>query len=145
MSTFCAGLTTGAGYTSTLPAFALVGGANKRLKVREITICNTGAAAVALKGCRLSTAGTPGTAATTDKQSDPEEGQTLVGTLRNTYTSTAPTTAEGGKRITLGAGATMVLGFPNGWTVPAVANAGVGFLLDSGTAQALMVDVTWDE
>lgn len=145
MTVVCAGLTTGSGYTATLPAFALVGSANKRLKVREISIFNTGAAAVALKACRVSTAGTPGTAATNSLQSDPEEGATLVGALRNTYTSTAPTTAEGGKRILLGAGAGIVLGFPNGWVVPATANAAVGFLLDTGTAQALTVDVTWEE
>lgn len=145
MAIVCAGLTTGSGYTSTLPAFALVGSANKRLKIREITVFNTGAAAVAIKGCRLSSAGTPGTAATNDRQSDPEESQTLVGALRGTYTSTAPTTVEGGKRLLVGAGSGIVLGFPNGWAVPAVANAGIGFLLDTGTAQALTVDVTWEE
>src|SRR5689334_19848323 len=99
MSKGIAGLTTSAGST-TLPICALVGSASARIRITEIAIFNTTSTAVNLVLCRLSTAGTPGTAATS-RLTDAADAATLVGTLRNTYTSTAPTTTELGYGIVL--------------------------------------------
>jgi hypothetical protein len=146
MSKFVAGLTTTAGST-TLPLAALVGGTGARIRIVEIGVFNTTTTAVNLVLCRLSTAGTPGTAATS-RLTDSADAATAVGALRNTYTSTAPTTTELGIGFPLGAavGAGLVLTFPDDvLTIPATANAGIGFLLESGTIQAVRLYVRWNE
>lgn len=147
MSKFAAGLTTSAGST-TLPLCALVGGAGARIRITEIGVFNTTATATSLVLCRLTTAGTPGTAATS-RLTDAADAATAVGTLRNTYTSTAPTTTELGIGFPLpGAiGAGLVLTFPDDTlTIPATAAAGIGLLVDTGgTGQACRVWFRWNE
>jgi hypothetical protein len=141
-----AGLTTSAG-TTTLPSWALVGSASGRIRITEIGVFNTTATACNVVLCRLTTAGTPGTAATS-RLTDAADAATLVGTLRNTYTGTAPTTTELGIGYPLAGaiGAGIVLTFPDDTlTIPAVANAGIGMLVESGTGQALRVYVRWSE
>src|SRR4051812_13721592 len=100
MARFTAGGLTTAGST-TLPIVALVGSTTVLARIREIGVFNTTATAVALKLCRVTTAGSPGAALTTSSMNiDPA---TPVATLRNTYTSTAPTTTDLGFRCVLGA------------------------------------------
>jgi hypothetical protein len=146
MSKFVAGLTTSAGST-TLPVAALVGGTGARIRITEIGVFNTTATACNLVLCRLSTAGTPGTAATS-RLTDMADGATAVGALRNTYTSTAPTTTELGIGFPLAAaiGSGMIMGFPDDvLTIDKVASAGIGLLVESGTGQALRVWFRWYE
>lgn len=146
MSKFVAGLTTTAGST-TLPLAALVGSASGRIRISEIGVFNTTSTAVNLVLCRLTTAGTPGTAATS-RLTDAADGATAVGTLRNTYTSTAPTTTELGIGFPLGAavGSGLILTFPDDTlTIPATANAGIGILLESGTIQVVRLWMRWNE
>ena len=146
MSKFAAGLTTAAGST-TLPICALVGGTGSRIRIAEIGVFNTTATAVNLVLCRLSTAGTPGTAATS-RVTDAADTTTAVGALRNTYTSTAPTTTELGIGFPLPAaiGAGLVLTFPDDTlTIAATANAAIGLLVESGTGQACRVYFRWYE
>lgn len=146
MSKFVAGLTTTAGST-TLPLAALVGGTGARIRITEIGIFNTTSTAVNLVLCRLSTAGTPGTAATS-RLTDAADAATAVGTLRNTYTSTAPTTTELGIGFPLGAavGSGLVMTYPDDvLTIDKVANAGIGILLESGTVQVVRVWFRWNE
>lgn len=146
MSKFVAGLTTTAGST-TLPLAALVGGTGGRIRITEIGVFNTTSTAVNLVLCRLSTAGTPGTAATS-RLTDAGDAAAAVGTLRNTYTSTAPTTTELGIGFPLSAavGSGVVLTFPDDTlTIPPTANAGIGFLLESGTVQVVRLWMRWHE
>lgn len=146
MSGFVAGGLSTAGST-TLPVFALVGSASVRCRVREIGVFNTTSTAVALKLCRLTTAGTPGTSLTVDKLS-PEDPTANVGALRNTYSSTAPTTSEVGFRAVLGAavGSGFVWTFEDYEFCTLVsANAGIGCLVENGTGQALQFYVKWRE
>jgi hypothetical protein len=146
MARFAAGLTTSAGST-TLPICALIGGTGARIRLREIGVFNTTTTAVNLVLCRLSTAGTPGTAATS-RNTDGSDPQTAVGALRNTYTSTAPTTADLGIRFPLGAaiGSGIVLTFgEDDMTIDKVASAGIGLLVESGTGQAVMTYWRWVE
>jgi hypothetical protein len=146
MSKFVAGLTTSAGST-TLPPAALVGGTGGRIRITEIGVFNTTATACNLVLCRLTTAGTPGTAATS-RLTDSADAATAVGTLRNTYTSTAPTSTELGIGFPLAAaiGSGIILTFPDDTlTIPATANAAIGFLVESGTGQAVRVWFRWAE
>lgn len=146
MSKAVAGLTTSAGST-TLPICALVGGTGGRIRITEIGVFNTTATAVNLVLCRLSTAGTPGTAATS-RLTDQADAATLVGTLRNTYTGTAPTTTELGIGFPLPAavGAGLIMTFPDDTlTISATANSAIGLLVESGTGQACRVWFRWAE
>jgi hypothetical protein len=146
MSKFVAGLTTAAGST-TLPIAALVGGTGARIRITEIGVFNTTATACNLVLCRLSTAGTPGTAATS-RLTDQGDGATAVGTLRNTYTGTAPTTTELGIGFPLAAaiGSGLALTFPDDTlTIDKIASSGIGFLVESGTGQAIRVWFRWNE
>ena len=146
MSKFAAGLTTAAG-SATLPICALVGGTAARIRISEIGVFNTTSTAVNLVLCRLTTAGTPGTAATS-RLTDAADTATAVGALRNTYTGTAPTTTELGIGFPLPAavGAGLILPFPDDvLTIPAVAAAGIGILVESGTGQICRVYFRWNE
>jgi hypothetical protein len=83
MARFAAGGLTTAGST-TLPVFALIGGTGVLCRIREIGVFNVSSVAVALKLCRLSTAGTPGATLTAAAlNTDPA---TAVDVLKNTYT-----------------------------------------------------------
>lgn len=146
MSRFAAGLTTSAGST-TLPACALVGSASGLIRIRQVSVFNTTATAVTLVLCRLTTAGTPGTAATS-RLLNSADASAAVGTLRNTYTSTAPTSTELAIRFPLGAaiGSGIIRPFEDyELTIPATANAAIGLLVLSGTGQAVETDWTWEE
>ena len=146
MSKAVAGLTTSAGST-TLPICALIGGTGGRIRITEIGVFNTTTTAVNLVLCRLSTAGTPGTSATS-RLTDSADAATLVGVLKNTYSSTAPTTTELGIGFPLGAavGSGLVMTFPDDTlTIAATANAGIGLLVESGTGQACRVWMRWSE
>ena len=146
MSRFAAGVTAGAG-TTTLPSCALIGGTGTFIRIRKIAIYNTTATACTYVLARLSTAGTPGTAATS-RLLNSADTATAVGVLRNTYTSTAPTTQELGIRfpIAAGAGNGIIMPFDDfELTISATASAGIGLLVLSGTGQACEVDITWQE
>jgi hypothetical protein len=146
MSKFAARVTTTGG-TTTLPACALVGGTGGRIRISEIGIFNTTTTATGVILARLSTAGTPGTAATS-RLTDQGDGAAAVGTLRNTYTSTAPTTADLGIGVYLAGavGAGVVLTYPDDTlTIDKVANSAIGLLTDTGTMPALFVYFRWYE
>ena len=85
-SRYSAGLLTSAGST-TLPLAALVGASTIRPRIWEIGVFNTTATAVALKLVRMTTAGTPGTAASATATHVPEDSA-AVAAVRGTYTST---------------------------------------------------------
>ena len=145
MGMYAAQLTTAAG-SSTLPPCALVGSTTAKLHIREIGVFNTTAIAVGLVLARLSTAGTPGASATT-RILDGTDVQAASGILKNTYTSTAPTTAETGIAFFLGAaiGSGIVLTYGHGeLVVPATTAAAIGFITE-GTGQALKVYMKWQE
>jgi hypothetical protein len=125
----------------------LIGGTGARIRIAEIGVFNTTSTAANLVLCRVSTAGTPGTAATS-RLTDQGDGATAIGTLRNTYTGTAPTTTELGIGFPLAAavGSGLVLTFPDDvLTIDKVANSGIGFLVESGTGQAVRLWVRWNE
>jgi hypothetical protein len=139
------GLTT-AGST-TLPVCALLGTAAVRASILEIGVFNTTATAVALKLCRVSTAGTPGATLTADKL-DPADAVANIALLKNTYTSTAPTTTDLGFRCILGGavGSGFVWTFAEDELCTLVAaNAAVGILVENGTGQALQTYWKWKE
>ena len=148
MAKFAAKVTTTAGST-TLPICALIGGTGSILRITEIGVFNTATTAVALQMFRVSgaTAGTPGASATS-RLLNGGDANTAVGVLKNTY-SVAPTTiTDLGIAFMLGAaaGSGVILPFPEDeLTIPAVANAGVGLLVDSGTGQACTVYMKWKE
>lgn len=144
MARFGAGGLTTAGST-TLPVFALTGGTTVLARIREIGVFNTSSTAVALKIVRLSTAGTPGATLTAGAlNADPAAA---IAVLKNTY-SVAPTVSDLGYRCILGA----VVGSGFVWTFEdfelttlAVANSGVGVIVENGTGQALQAYVKWFE
>jgi hypothetical protein len=146
MARFSAGGLTTAGST-TVPIAALLGGTTVRPHIYEIGVFNTTATAVALKLCRITTAGTPGATLTSEKISDPE-GPASIALLKNTYSSTGPTLTDLGFRCQLGAaiGSGFVFTFgAEGIAVPAVANAAVGVVVENGTGQACQVYFAWWE
>ena len=145
-SRYSAGLLTTAGST-TLPIAALVGASTIRPHIYEIGVFNTTATAVALHLVRMTTAGTPGTAAAATATHVPEDSAP-VAAVRGTYTSTAPTTTDAGYRCVLGAtiGSGCIWTFgDSGLVIPAVTAAGVGIVVDNGTGQACQVYFVWQE
>lgn len=146
MSGFAAGGLTTAGST-TLPVVALTGGTAVRARILEIGVFNTTTTEVALKLCRLTTAGTPGSTLTSDKL-DPGSSIASVALLKNTYTSTAPTTSDLAFRCVLGAakGSGFVWTFDDFELMTLVAaNAGIGILVENGTGQAIQTYWKWRE
>lgn len=145
-SRYSAGLLTAAGST-TLPLAALVGAATIRPRIWEIGMFNTTAVAVALKLVRLTTAGTPGAAASAIAIHVPED-TAPVAALRGTYTGAAPTITDAGYRCVLGAavGAGCIWTFgDSGFVLPAVAAAGAGIVVENGTGQAIQCYWAWSE
>lgn len=144
MARFAAGGLTTAGST-TLPLIALTGGTTVLARIREIGVFNTTSTSVALKLCRLSTAGTPGSTLTAAAlNTDPA---TAVAVLKNTYT-VAPTITDLGYRCVLGAavGSGFVWTFEDfELTTLVAANAGVGVVVENGTGQALQAYFKWFE
>lgn len=145
-SRYTAGILTGAGST-TLPLIALVGASTIRPHVFEIGLFNTSAVAVALKLVRLSTAGTPGSAASAILQHTPEDTGP-VAHVYGTYTGSAPTATDAGYRCVLGAvaGSGVIWTFADpGLIIPATTAAGVGVVVENGTGQACQGYVVWME
>lgn len=144
MGTYSASVLSTAGST-TLPLCALVGNGSVRVRINEIGIFNTTSTAVDVALCRVSTAGTPGSNATTQTETDGAPSATAI--LKGTYSSTAPTTVVAGKRAQLGAavGSGIVWTFPDGLWIPATSNAAVGVIVGTGTGQACTIYVTWSE
>lgn len=146
MSKYSVGALTTAGST-TLPIIALVGGTTIVCRIREIGFFNTTATAVAIKLCRLTTAGTPGTGLTEAILNDVDP-VAAVGTAFNTYSGTGPTLVDLGHRTVLGAaiGSGCIWTFDE-WelTIAAVANHGVGLVVENGTGQALQAYIKWTE
>lgn len=145
MARYAAGGLTTAGST-TLPVFALLGGTTVVARIREIGVFNTTATAVALKLVRVTTAGTPG--ATLTSQPIGIDPNASVALLKNTYSSTAPTTVDLGYRCVLGAavGSGFVWTFDD-WdlTTLLAANSAIGAVVENGTGQALQMYVKWFE
>lgn len=145
MARFTAGGLTTAGSTS-LPISSLYGAATTRIRVREIYVFNTTATAATLRMVRLSTAGTRGAALTATSMYG-EATPTPVGVAYNTHT-VAPTMVDLGFRAVLGAaiGSAMIWSFEDfSLTIGAVANAGIGLVVDNGTGQACQVTWSWTE
>lgn len=146
MPRFAAGALTSAGST-TLPMIGLVGGTTVRPKIVEIGVTNTTSTAVAIKLCRITTAGTAGSTITSAAASDPENAAS-VALLKAAWSSTAPTTVDLGYRTQLGAavGSGFVFTFgAGGLAIPNTASQGIGILVENGTGQALQVYYVWDE
>jgi hypothetical protein len=145
MARFAAGGLTSAGST-TLPVVGLLGGTTVVARIREIGVFNTTATAVALKLCRITTAGTPG--ATLTSQATGIDPNSSVALLKNTWSSTAPTTVDLGYRCILGAaiGSGFVWTFDD-WdlTTLLAANSAIGVIVENGTGQPLQCYVKWYE
>lgn len=146
MARYAAGVLTTAGSTA-LPIFALTGGTTVRPHIVEIGVSNTTATAVALKLARITTAGTPGSTATSSQVTDPE-GPVSLALAKGTYTSTGPTLVDLGYRCVLGAaiGSAFIWTFGGaGLVIPATASNGVGIVVENGTGQACQAYMVWDE
>jgi hypothetical protein len=144
MAIYTAGVLTGAGST-TLPIIALTGGTTVHPRIVEIGLFNTTATAVALKLCRLSTAGTPGATITAGQYEF--EASAPVAIAKTTYT-VAPTITDLSYRAVLGAsiGSGVVFTFPDtGLVIPNVANAGIGVVVENGTGQPVQAYLVWRE
>jgi hypothetical protein len=146
MSTrYSAGLLTTAGST-TLPLIGLVGASGVRPRIYEIGMFNTSSTAVALKLVRMSTAGTPGSAASAIAQYIPED-TTPVAHVYGTWT-VGPTITDAGYRCVLGAtpGSGVIWTFGDtGFVLPNVAAAGAGIVVENGTGQAIQSYFAWIE
>jgi len=138
---------TGVGST-TLPAQGLVGSANNRLELVEMSIQNTTATSCIWRLVRwITTAGTPGSSLTAAPHVLED---TTAGVVKQAWTVAPTTIVDLGYRFVIpgGIGAGVVRPFNPGGAgivIPASANAGVGLLLDSGTGQLCAVDWTWIE
>jgi hypothetical protein len=145
MARFSAGGRSSAGST-TLPIASVYASATISPKVVEIGVSNTTATAVALKLCKLTTAGTQGTGLT--ETSWDEGAYTAACTAVNTHSSTGPTVVDLGMNITLGGviGAGWIWTFGSeGIAVPAGTGNGVGIIVATGTGQVLDFYFVWDE
>lgn len=137
--------TTNAGST-TLPLIALHAAASVGGTVREIGLFNTTNTAADFKLVRLTTAGTPGSTITVDKQDPNAAAASMV--LANSYSSTGPTVADLGYRASLGAaiGAGVIWTFGDrGLYVPTGTGNGVGIIVENGTGQIVQAYFVWDE
>jgi hypothetical protein len=144
-SRYSAGLLTTAGST-TLPIAALVGASTIRPRIWEIGVFNTTAVAVALKLVRMTTAGTPGTAASATAIHVPEDTAN-VAVVRGTYSVTATMTDAGYRCVlgaTVGSGCIWTFG-DSGLVLPAATAAGVGIVVENGTGQACQAYFVWSE
>lgn len=145
MARFSAGVLTGAGST-TLPIISLYAGSTGGGRIREIGIFNTTATSVALKLCRISTAGTSSAIATIANH-DPNSGPPLC-SPRQTHSSTGPTITDAGYRTVLGAaiGAGTIWTFGDtGLVIATGTGNGIGVVVENGTGQACQAYIVWDE
>jgi hypothetical protein len=147
MARFSAGaVSTGAGST-TLPLMALTSAAATGFHLREVGIFNTTSTAAAMALARITTAGTPGASVGTPGQMD-DRSAAAACVVKQTYSSTAPTTSYLGYNAQLGAavGSGIVWVFGDIGISAAVATAnGVGVLVANGTGQICNIYFVWDE
>ena len=148
MARYSAGCRTSAGST-TLPIISLYNVADATGLLREISVVNTTAVAVALMLVRLSTAGTQGGALVESRhrRSSPPAHCTAF----NTHSSTGPTILETdlGYRCTLGA----AIGSGYIWTFGDCGletgdfgtGNGLGVIVATGTGQVIDAHIVWDE
>ena len=145
MSRFSAGTRTAAGST-TLPIISLYSSASVNFAIVEIGVFNTTTTAVALKLCKLTTAGTPGAGLT--ETSHEYGAPTASCTAFNTHSSTGPTVVDLGYNVTLGAaaGSGIIWTFGDrGLIVPIGTGNGVGIIVATGTGQICDAYIVWDE
>jgi hypothetical protein len=145
MARFVAGFRSSAGST-TLPIASVYSSSTVNPHVIEIGVSNTTAVAVALKLCKLTTAGTQGTGLA---ETNLDAGAyTASCTAFNTHSSTGPTVVDLGYNITLGGvvGAGWIWTFGDtGISVPAGTGNGIGIIVATGTGQVLDGYITWTE
>lgn len=145
MARYSAGTRTGAGST-TLPIISLYSSAAMNPNIVEIGVSATTAVGVALKLCKLTTAGTPGAGLTETGH----EGSSAAAacTAFNTHSSTGPTVVDLGYNVTLGpyigAGYTWTFG-AGGITVPVGTANGVGIIVATGAGLVCDAYIVWDE
>lgn len=146
MARFAAGGLTTAGST-TNPIMSLYATAACMPRIREIGVFNTTATAVALKLVRLTTAGTVGANLVEAPTSNIVD--VALATCVGTHTSTGPTLgADLGYRTVLGAavGSGIIWTFEDfTMTIPGIANAGIGIIVENGTGQACQAYFVWVE
>jgi hypothetical protein len=138
--------TTGAGST-TLPLISLYAVALTGARVREVGAFNTTATAVDIKLCRLSTAGTQGSAIT-EASYDLAQYAASACQMFQTHSGSAPTSTDLGYRASLGAsiGSGVIWTFgENGITIPVGTGNGIGIIIENGTGQILQAYAVWDE
>jgi hypothetical protein len=143
MARFVAGGRTGAGST-TLPIISVYSSATVNPRVVEIGVSNTTATAVALKLCKLTTAGTQGAGLT---RTGYDQSVTASVTAFNSHT-VAPTVVDMGYNVTLGAsiGSGWIWTFGlTGIAIPAGTGNGIGIIVATGTGQVCDAYMVWDE
>lgn len=146
MPRFSAGVRTGAGST-TLPIISLYAAAAVGGKVREISVFNTTAVAVALHVVRLAAVGTQGTGLAEAKH-DPATA--AAGCTAFTTHTVDPTSGaiHLGYCVSLGAavGSGIIWTFGDtGLVIPVGTSNGIGVIVSTGTGQVCDASVTWDE
>jgi hypothetical protein len=132
---------------TTHPMASIYATAAVRPTLREVWVTNTAAATSVQVGlCRLTTAGTVGTAATEVNETD--TSHTILATVAGTHTSTAPTAGAFFRGVQLGAaagsGSTFVFG-GLGVIIPNTTGDGVGVMAMAGTSQICICTFVWDE
>lgn len=146
MGLYVVGARAAGGGSATLPVGSIYSAAGVNPRVREIGVTNTTATVVAVALCRLSTAGTKGSALTPQSL----DGTTAAAsvTAANTHT-VAPTLADMGFRTTLGAaiGSAFVWTFGGdvGLNAAVGTGNGIGIYIPTGTGQVLDFYFVWSE
>lgn len=145
MARFSAGGRTSAGST-TLPIISVYSGSTIGFRIVEIGVSNTTANAVALKLCKLTSAGTQGSGLA---ETGHDAGAfTSSCTAVNTHSSTGPTVVDLGYNFTLAGtiGAMVIFTFGGpGIAVPAGTSNGAGVIVATGTGQIVDAYIVWDE
>jgi len=145
VSRYSAGTRTSAGST-TLPIISLYSIAAVNFSIVEIGVFNTTAVAVALKLCKLTTAGTQGAGLTETAHEAAAPGASC--TAFNTHSSTGPTVVDMGYNVTLGpfVGAGIIWTFGDKGLIAPIGTAnGVGVIVATGTGQVCDAYIVWDE
>lgn len=145
MADYAAGTRTVAA-TATLPCFSIYSIAAVSFDILEVGISNASAVACVVGLCRLTSAGTPGSAVTGRGLNQPSVAPSCTPFLA--HTSTGPTLADLGYRWSLGAfiGAGVIWSFLPGELASLIGTAnGVGIYCPTGTGQALDAYFKWTE
>jgi hypothetical protein len=140
--------------TATLPAFSIISATTRAGAIRELELWNTTTNAAFVGMRKFSTAGTAGSTIDGGSYGTIEDGTTITPalTVKDSYTSTAPTLVAGAiKRGAVGAaiGSGIMWTFGDiGIIVPRTSSAGAahcGVICPSGTGQILEFAYGWDE